>query len=191
MRIDLIKSCEPHPVCKVPEFGEFVTELPLRVWEAATGFVAAHPWRLAALLAAVSVVYAAVRVTYRRQQRAAAFTHGAFTRIVPPRAVRVERADHAWNVLSGIAARAWSRRWLPPWRLFPLPLAFEIRAEGDGRLTVGLWRPDWVPASAVAAAVGKAWPGARVEETAPPNPHAIPGARWSGWWLAPARGGPR
>jgi hypothetical protein len=77
--------------------------------------------------------------------------------------VNTARAGHVWRLLAGLARRAGAGR-----RVIRPPLAFEVYASG-GRLVAGLWVPGWVPWRAVAAEVGRAWPGAAVERRDPPQ----------------------
>jgi hypothetical protein len=145
-------------------FGQWITHLPahaVKLWRAA----GALWWPWAPLLAlAVLLGAIAVRLALRRWWRRVT-AGGYWVAITPPRTVDAVRWGLAWRHLAGLSARARGGRW----QLVRPPLAFEVYADGRGGLVAGLWLPGWVPLSAVAGEVGRAWPGATVHRTDPPS----------------------
>jgi hypothetical protein len=120
----------------------------------------------------------ATTVAYRAAWRRVV-AGGYWLSITPPRSVDAGRWDRLWPTLHPLAAVAAGGRW----RLIRPPLGFELYAAA-GELTAGLWLPGWVPVDEAAGAVGRAWPGATVQRTAPPTVGG-PGAAAAGVRLVP------
>jgi hypothetical protein len=144
--------------CAVSGVGDWLSTAPGRLVD-----LAAQWWPL--LLAGVLVVLAvvlAVRAGYRRLWRREVRA-GYWVRLTPPRVLDVAQAADVWRLLAGLARRARTGR-----HLTRPPLAFEVYGDGAGQLVAGLWLPRWVPLATVTAEAERAWPGVRVEPTAPP-----------------------
>ena len=135
------------------------------------------PWLPLAVLVVLAVTVAAwlaYRAAWRR-----VMAGGYWLSITPPRSVDAGRWDRLWPTLHPLAAAAAGGRW----RLIHPPVGFEMYAAA-GELKAGLWLPGWVPVDEAAGAVGRAWPGATVQRTAPPTVDG-PGAAVSGVRLVP------
>jgi len=157
---DVERSSAERAVCGIGDLGSWVTDLPTRVWHAASS---GWPWLLTAVLV-VLVFTLAVRVAHRAAWwRAVA--GGYWMRVIPPRQVDPAHAEDGWRLLAGLARLA-RKGW---WRPANPPLAFEIHHDGDGRLTAGVWLPGWVPPEAVTDELARVWPGAVLDRTDPPT----------------------
>lgn len=154
--------------------GDWVTNLPAHLaglWHAAGPLW--WPWVPLLVLAVVLGTIAVRLVLWVLWRRVAA--GGYWVAITPPRHVDAARWALVWRRLGDLAWRARGGRW----RLVRPPLAFEVWTDGGG-LRAGLWLPGWVPLRVVAADLARVWPGASVEQTAPPvmdGPGAVAGVR--------------
>jgi len=160
--------------CAVSGVGDWLTGAPGRLADLAAEW---WPLLLAGALLVLAVVLA-VRAGYRRLW-CREVRRGYWVRLTPPRVLDPAQAADVWRLLAGLARRARTGR-----HLTRPPLAFEVYGDGAGQLVAGLWLPRWVPLAAVTAEVDRAWPGVRVEPTAPPLLGDGDGWRVAGYRLA-------
>ncbi|MBT8227507.1 MAG: hypothetical protein HKP61_20235 [Dactylosporangium sp.] len=122
-------------------------------------------WSLLAITAAVLVVLRLTWAYTRRRNWRTHATSACWLEITPPVTATPIATIGLWRLLATL---------LPAPRrctLRPARLVWEVAATPNGT-RCGLWAPPGVNPTAVRRVLQRAWPGARIEQTSPPQPSA-------------------
>jgi hypothetical protein len=116
-------------------------------------------------LAALVVLLIAGRVAWAGLQRRAWSSHAAqavWLEITPPVTATPAATVHLWQLLATLLSASGRTR------LVAARLVWEVQATATG-MRCGLWVPPGVNPTAVLRVLSRAWPGAQVQQTPPPD----------------------